>query len=313
MIGLTLFVLLLFVAVAWATSFVIGVVAEPASRALARLEPAARARVWTSAALAPALVGIGVVSGALVPREWLGEANHCLDHVHVHLCALCGAPSPNLVATTLLVVVLAWLAWGLSRGVRRAAAGLRTVGAMPARDDGELCVIDDARLVAFTAGLLRPRVYVSSAVAGEPGRWRAVLAHERAHAARRDPLVRLVARLATGLHLPAVAERVLAELEEAQELAADEDAADAVGDRTAVAAALVEWVKRARREDAEGALAFEGASLERRVRLLLDPPRYVRARLVGSLASNLALAALVALVATPLHHTLEHLLELFAG
>ena len=312
MIGLLLFVLLLFVAVAWATSLLIGTLARPAAGLLARIEPAARARTWFTAALAPGIVGASVVFGALVPREWLGEMNHCLEHVHMHLCALCGAPSPNVVATTLLIAVITWLAWGLSRGVRRAMQGVRLVGSLLTHREHGVQVIDDARLTAFTAGLLNPQIYLSAPVAASAHRWRAVVAHERAHAKRHDPLLRLIARLASGLHLPATADRVLRELDEAQELAADEDAAAELGDRGLVAATLVEWVKEARLS-VQDTLAFEGATLERRVRVLLDPPVYLRTRLAGSFAFNAAFAGLIALATTPLHHSLEHLLELFAG
>lgn len=49
-------------------------------------------------------------------------------------------------------------------------------------------VLETPGLVAFTFGLVRPRVFVSRAVWNGPHR-QAVLAHERAHVRRRDPLV----------------------------------------------------------------------------------------------------------------------------
>ena len=51
-------------------------------------------------------------------------------------------------------------------------------------------VIDDDRPLAFCAGLLHPRVYVSRGALGMLGEAElsAVLAHERHHARRRDPL-----------------------------------------------------------------------------------------------------------------------------
>jgi hypothetical protein len=59
---------------------------------------------------------------------------------------------------------------------------------------GDVVVIDDGRLLAFCAGLVRPRVYISRAVIErlDERAVAAVLAHERHHARRRDPL-----RLAT--------------------------------------------------------------------------------------------------------------------
>src|SRR5205823_2159487 len=58
-------------------------------------------------------------------------------------------------------------------------------------------LIDDERPQAFCAGLFRPRVYVSTgtlALLDDP-RLDVVLAHERHHARRRDPLRRAAGRV----------------------------------------------------------------------------------------------------------------------
>jgi Zn-dependent protease with chaperone function len=104
-------------------------------------------------------------------------------------------------------------------------------------------VIDVARPEAFCAGLLRPRVYVTTgamALLDEPGR-DAVVAHERHHARRRDPLrlaaSRVIAR--SLFFLPGVRElgrgqQMLAEM------SADESAVGAAGgDRSALARAML--------------------------------------------------------------------------
>ena len=46
---------------------------------------------------------------------------------------------------------------------------------------------------------------------------------------------------------------------------------------------------------------------------LRDPPDSLRTRLVGSFGVNAGLGTLIAIATTPLHHSLEHLLALFAG
>lgn len=116
---------------------------------------------------------------------------------------------------SLVLGVLAFAVLGMSlrsaarqlRASRRAlgalrVAGHRTIAGRP------VTVIDDPRPVAFCAGLLRPRVYVSTgtlATLDDP-ELGAVVAHERHHARVRDPLRIFVVRvLADGLFfLPAL-------------------------------------------------------------------------------------------------------------
>jgi hypothetical protein len=107
------------------------------------------------------------------------------------------------------------------------------------------CVIEDDRPQAFCAGLLRPRVYISSgalALLDAPSR-AAVLAHERNHARRRDAL-----RLACGRSVAAAlfaipGLRGLAHRQhELAELGADEAALmSGAADRAALAAAMLEF------------------------------------------------------------------------
>ena len=88
---------------------------------------------------------------------------------------------------------------GLDLARRRRAPADRgaDAGAGAARDRGrEVLVIPGAQPLAFCAGLLRPRVYVSTGALERLGEAElaAVVAHEAHHAARRDPLRLLVAR-----------------------------------------------------------------------------------------------------------------------
>lgn len=64
---------------------------------------------------------------------------------------------------------------------------------LPRRREGDVRILDVPGLSAFTFGLLLPRVYVSREVWNGPHR-EAVVAHERAHARRRDPLLLFAAR-----------------------------------------------------------------------------------------------------------------------
>ena len=96
-----------------------------------------------------------------------------------------------LGAAVLLVTVRA--AVRQVRAHRRLVRTLPVTGALPGHPS--VLVIDAAAPMAFCAGWLRPRVYVSTAVLDRlsEGELRAVLAHEQHHGALRDPL-----RLAVG-------------------------------------------------------------------------------------------------------------------
>ncbi|MDP8942970.1 MAG: M56 family metallopeptidase, partial [Actinomycetota bacterium] len=97
------------------------------------------------------------------------------------------------------LVVLARAARALARQLaaqRRAARGLRIHGR--AELGGvEFLLIESASAQAFCAGFLRPRIYVSSAALERlsDAELAAVLAHERHHLRRRDPLRMLFANV----------------------------------------------------------------------------------------------------------------------
>jgi hypothetical protein len=117
-------------------------------------------------------------------------------------------------------------------------------------------VFEDPRPRAFCAGLLRPRVYVSSgavAVLDEPA-LDAVLEHERHHAHRRDPL-----RLASGrvlaralFFLPGY-QGLVNRQQRLAELSADEHAMTAApGNRSALARAMVTFSDSSNARDNTG-------------------------------------------------------------
>ena len=106
-------------------------------------------------------------------------------------------------------------------------------------------VVPDAQPRAFCAGLLRPRVYVSAGAVAllDEAALSAVLAHERHHARRRDPLRFAAGRvLAHALFfLPELG--LLVERQQAlAELSADESAVDRVpAQRSALARAMLSF------------------------------------------------------------------------
>ena len=187
------------------------------------------------------------------------------------------------------LLVIAAAARGVARELGADRRFRRTIAREPSSSFHGAWIIDDDRPQAFCSGLLHPRVYLSRGAVqllGAP-ELSAVLAHERHHARRRDPL-----RLASGrvladalFFLPAL--RRLVERQQAlAEIGADEAAvATAGGDRSALASAMLGF---------SGASSDEAIGLdpERIDYLLGEAPRW-RFPLVLCLAVGFALAAVL--------------------
>jgi Zn-dependent protease with chaperone function len=177
-----------------------------------------------------------------------------------------------LALATLGVLVLAAGLSAVARELRADRRFRRAVVVCRSSGVGGACVIAGARPQAFCAGLFRPRVFLSvGALELLDGReLDVVLAHERHHANRHDPL-----RLACGrvladalFFLPAV--RSMVERQRAlAEIGADEAAVlDTAGNRPALASAMLAFSEC---NDAGGGLDPE------RVDFLLGAPTRVRA------------------------------------
>jgi len=165
----------------------------------------------------------------------------------------CGQVLPSaLSAGSLLVLGLAALSITvLGRGTRSLLRQLqgrrRTLAAITvpeARDVGgeRVLLIDDPRPLAFCAGYLRPRVYLSTGAMQQLGvdELTAVLAHEAHHARRRDPLRLLIAAvLGDALFFLPALRRLHARYATLAELAADEAAVRRARDPAPLASALL--------------------------------------------------------------------------
>jgi Zn-dependent protease with chaperone function len=287
--------------------------------------PRVRARRLATLAVAPAVVptftlGLCVLPGVL---GWLsGRGDHCSIHLdHPHLCLFHAsiAFSPLLALGLMIFVLLLLAAW--RQGLRWIVLERRTRRDLDATATGQ--GIERARLArsaipfALTGGWIRPRVWLSTALfdALPPARREIVLAHERAHAERRDPLLWAVASTLAGLHLPGTRDPLLADLRLAAEQDCDERAAARVGDRLEVAETLL-FVERLMKkggplEASSGAHAgLTGSTVPQRIQRLLcathdDPKEQLPLPLVYA-----GVALLAGSGARPLHHAAEHLLEI---
>jgi Zn-dependent protease with chaperone function len=160
--------------------------------------PASAAAAWLSrASLAVGTAGL-VTCVFLVSRligSWhVGARAHTLSLLGQRVAY----PAANAAAIAVLVLAVVGLivtatamvaAAGELRAARRLASALRAVACAGQLADGTL-VLEDDTVHAFCAGLLRPRVYITTEALQrlDDDALAAVLAHERHHVLRRDPL-----------------------------------------------------------------------------------------------------------------------------
>lgn len=165
--------------------------------------------------------------------------------------------------------------------------------------------LDAADRAAFCAGVLRPRIFVTTGMVHSmrAEELDAVLLHEDAHAARRDPLRRALMQATADVlfYMPLVGWWSGQQRERA-ELAADRAAVARIG-RAPVAAAL--WAAAAAQPSP--AVGFDGAAQARVAQLLGDDPPHRSPSAVTWLTS-LAGLALVVVLAMCAGQTMEYLL-----
>jgi Zn-dependent protease with chaperone function len=299
-----------------------GLPAVALMRLLERSRWAGRSIPWALSILLPLVVALAICVALFAPTPFSGC--HCIPHDHhPHVCFSHPALSAPLLLPSLLVVAI-WLAStgpGLLRIVLASATALRQVRAvkrLPAESfEGTVVRFTDCGgPAAFTAGLHAPVIVLDRNVWDtlDARERRAVLAHERAHAERGDPLTGLVLRAALALQ-PWLPEEALGRWGHATELHCDRHAADLLGDGAEVAEALVAVRRMSAGTNALAAAALLGGSggsdLEARIHALLDarstasPGNDVVAILLPTLGT---LALVLVWPGDALHHAFETLI-----
>ena len=219
-----------------------------------------------------AAVGLGVIAG-------LGHLSFGLPPATALLEA-CRRVLPDLGVGSAVVLALgglsvAVLARTVASGVRRVRASRAVVRALEPferRPVGGATVhlFRHSSVLAFCAGLLKPRIYVSSATieALDAAELEAVVAHEQHHADKRDPLRVFVAGVASdGLFFAPALRRLADRYSALAELAADRAAVRVHRDDPGpLASALLAF------ESADPAVV--GIAPERVDHLLGDAPRW---------------------------------------
>ena len=271
-----------------------------------RVAPALAARVLTASALFTAAAttwSLVLLAATLIDRAppVVAEARdggHRLPD-----------PVPESVAVAaalalVLVAVRVYRACHAERVTRRALRAL-CAGYPP---DTELVVAASSVPQAFAvpgSGGAPGRILVTSAMLGalEPAERRVLLAHERAHLRHRHAL--LVAAVALATAADPLLAPVRTTVTFLVERWADEQAADAVGDRPTTARALARAALSAGRRAPSCALHFTDRAVTRRIAALqVAPPPH----LWPLAATTLALGALPALGAADATGDLLHLL-----
>ncbi len=296
-------------------------------RGLSRLEPMTRTIALRGLRVAPLVGGLGVAFLCFAPKL-LGlvvpAVDHCAAHGdgHFHFClqhppATAGAPALwwilGVIACAAAVTTL--LRWRRFRRSMRTLQQLSATARFSRAHDAWM--IETPLPWAVSVGVRQVRTLLSTGlVQSVPAPLvAAVVAHERAHATRRDAWWKIVTALLSLGHFPRTQRALESDLQLACEQACDEHAAAAVGSRVRVAQALlaVARVRQQRRELGPAALAFDAQDLTARVKSLLKTP--ARRSWPQSVWTLLLVfvAALAAGFADPLHHMTETLIHHVIG
>lgn len=304
--------------VSYAFSAVIGLSFLVLAKPVSRLAAAAQARLYLCASLLPLTAALAVLTAALAPSfGWIRDHHGLVEqiHSHPHLCQdhhHSGLPSASLSILALLLTLR--FLFVLSRRVYALLLTQRTRRSLnqasTAGSEKGIRVLPIQEAQAFVLGLFRPTLYITKGlVSGEESRHLpAVLAHERAHLRRFDPLRRFVAGIGLSFHLPGVAPFLQRNHARAQEMAADDAAAQDIGSRECIASALVALAKAQFRVPPM-AVGMSDSDVEERVIVLMDDghrrdwPKPAMLFTVG-----VAALLVVAVGAQSVHHQVESLL-----
>jgi hypothetical protein len=255
---------------------------------------------WGLYRLQLGLGAAGLGACALVLAEGVSSVHVRPDAAHRLDMAGVGVtyPAVNVAAVVLLalaalggavLIVTARAGWRQFRAHRRLVRGLPVAGALAQHP--AVLVVNAAAALAFCAGWLRPRVYVSTAVLERLSdrELRAVLAHEQHHGALRDPLRLAISRvLCQALFFLPVLRPLHDRYADVAELNADAAALEASGGATApLASAMLAF-------GTTNAGGVVGISPER-VDSLLGRPTAWRLPRMLLIAALVTIAAVVAL------------------
>lgn len=285
-----------------------------------------RASILLALCCLPIVATSIVLIAALLPSllQLFGiENDHCLGHTeeHRHFCLI---HRPSLLDSQPLdLLALAFLSLIVLLGARLVVDVVRTrrfrnmlKGYRVISAEGVVRVLDTALPLAFSSGIVRPRIFLSTGLLQSLSaeERELLIAHEQAHLARHDSLRLLLARALSLTHLPWVRKSVLAELQLASEQACDEAAARQADAPCKMAELLLKIEGLYQRHFPQAPLVLNllgdnRSMLPARIEALLSP---AAGQLPRAVLFTLVLAGVLAISAHDLlHDWLEHALHLF--
>lgn len=203
-------------------------------------------------------------------------------------------------ALVLYGFVMSVLLVRLVRGWRAAARIARTGTVVDAKVSGSSIVVVEspAVCVPVTVGILYPSIVLPIAWRTWPeSKLLAVLAHERAHVRRRDPLVQFLARLnGCVFWVHPLAWWLQRKLATTAEHAADEAAIQETGERHGYAEVLLDMAEAVRRTG--GRVAWQGVGVDGSGLLGERIDRILRGRMFGAISRKRKLSVALACVTT---------------
>jgi len=289
-------------------SALVGITVVIGRRRLERCAPAVQSRLLLVAALAPAFLTTIIFVASVA--DWLlsGPADFCLeqsDSAHSSISLL--------LLFSFFFSRVAILGFRFAADTRRAANANRAFQRASAVTFAGCRVLPIEEPQAFVLGMLKPCVYLSQGLLATLSQddLRLVLAHEKAHARRRDPLRRFVASVGLLFHLPGIATMLNRRLARSQEMTADAEAAHEADERPRLAEALVRFARLRVSPATIARMEFLNGDLEARVRELLDSSSRTKGPSTSMIISGfIALFVLSFFAAHMLHHLSVSLLSI---
>jgi len=312
--GEALSTLALWSLLAWALSLTASGLYPAFARLLRGGDPAGRALALLVYATLPPVAALLTAFFVMSP-EW--SAPLIPSHCHGDDCAqhqpalVLGHPVGATLAagSVLLWLLVAAIGQRTLRRARRKLGMLRRLA--DSRAGVPYQVVDDPRPLAWCIGLLQPRVFLSRGLEAQltDSELQLVLAHEFAHARRRDNLRQLLLRWASLAWQQQPRQRLLADFAGSTEQACDAAAAaTAAGGREALMGLLQRLPAAARAADAR--LSFESLARPERLRALQVAAASHRPLTAAWACVALGWLAAPALCAGPAHYLLEWLTAL---
>jgi len=295
--------------VAVLASALVGITVVIGRRRLERCAPAVQSRLLLAAALTPVFLTTIIFTASVA--DWLllsGPADFCLEQSD--------SAHPSIILLLLFSFFfsrVAILGFRFAADVRRAVNANRAFQGASAGAFIGCRVLPVEEPQAFVLGMLKPRVYLSQGLLTtlHPDDLRLVLAHEKAHARRRDPLRRFVAAVGLLFHLPGIAAMLNRRLTRSQEMTADAEAVPKMEERPRLAEALVRFARLRVSPATIARMEFLNGDLEARVQELLDSSPRTNAPSTSVIISGfIALCVLSFFAAHLLHHLSISLLNL---